>query len=415
MKRALRNFGNVLGNCLYDKDYLARVTKVKTAPSKWDAENLHRHPDYAPVKRELGYEPEPEEKPTTIARTHSTTSMGGEFEDEFGANLFDGVELAESREEEATLPAHASREGSIDQGQNNPRLGLPQHTAMPPPRRTASGPPEQQQQRAPSNPCAPLRPQFPVNPAPPSHPEATERGRPNIPAPTNNNHTRQTSPQKNDQPANSNSAVQILQKSLPQNQHSTPPNQILTPGHAQTTENVDFQPTPQQHNPHDPPPGFITSRAAEMINKQEPLPANVRFNPKAESPSIPRTIGVNHATSAPVMRDAIKTGAAGPPPAGGIAGPAARMNPPNFVNPSDNLGRRIGMPGAGLVSPHNPNRSAYKPPSMAGGKRLYSEIAGPGGPAARPPLADVSNVTGLVNPSAVHGGEDVKKARLGDA
>ncbi|KAF2100716.1 RAD52 DNA repair protein, partial [Rhizodiscina lignyota] len=28
LKRALRNFGNVLGNCLYDKDYLQKVTKL---------------------------------------------------------------------------------------------------------------------------------------------------------------------------------------------------------------------------------------------------------------------------------------------------------------------------------------------------------------------------------------------------
>lgn len=32
LKRALRNFGNVLGNCIYDKDYLARITKVKVEP-----------------------------------------------------------------------------------------------------------------------------------------------------------------------------------------------------------------------------------------------------------------------------------------------------------------------------------------------------------------------------------------------
>lgn len=31
LKRALRNFGNVLGNCIYDQDYLKRVTKVKVA------------------------------------------------------------------------------------------------------------------------------------------------------------------------------------------------------------------------------------------------------------------------------------------------------------------------------------------------------------------------------------------------
>ena len=32
LKRALRNFGNLLGNCVYDKDYLAKVTKLKIAP-----------------------------------------------------------------------------------------------------------------------------------------------------------------------------------------------------------------------------------------------------------------------------------------------------------------------------------------------------------------------------------------------
>ena len=32
LKRALRNFGNVLGNCIYDKEYVSKVTKVKAAP-----------------------------------------------------------------------------------------------------------------------------------------------------------------------------------------------------------------------------------------------------------------------------------------------------------------------------------------------------------------------------------------------
>ena len=32
LKRALRNFGNILGNCIYDKDYIAKVTKLKIAP-----------------------------------------------------------------------------------------------------------------------------------------------------------------------------------------------------------------------------------------------------------------------------------------------------------------------------------------------------------------------------------------------
>ena len=32
LKRALRNFGNVLGNCIYDKDYISKVTRMKVAP-----------------------------------------------------------------------------------------------------------------------------------------------------------------------------------------------------------------------------------------------------------------------------------------------------------------------------------------------------------------------------------------------
>ena len=45
LKRALRLFGNVLGNCVYDKTYLANVTKIKTAPAKFDESRLHRHSD----------------------------------------------------------------------------------------------------------------------------------------------------------------------------------------------------------------------------------------------------------------------------------------------------------------------------------------------------------------------------------
>jgi DNA repair and recombination protein RAD52 len=57
LKRALRNFGNVLGNCIYDKDYLNKVTKIKVAPKKFDPDRLHRHEDFA-VKKEPAVEAE---------------------------------------------------------------------------------------------------------------------------------------------------------------------------------------------------------------------------------------------------------------------------------------------------------------------------------------------------------------------
>lgn len=53
LKRALKNFGNLLGLCIYDKEYLQKVTKVKAQPTKWDVEKLHRHSTFEPpVKKE---------------------------------------------------------------------------------------------------------------------------------------------------------------------------------------------------------------------------------------------------------------------------------------------------------------------------------------------------------------------------
>lgn len=47
LKRALRSFGNVLGNCIYDKGFVSQVTKIKAQPVKKFAEdNLHRHADF---------------------------------------------------------------------------------------------------------------------------------------------------------------------------------------------------------------------------------------------------------------------------------------------------------------------------------------------------------------------------------
>lgn len=52
LKRALRSFGNVLGNCIYDKDYVKQVTKMKAEPvKKFDQDNLHRHADF--IKRDV--------------------------------------------------------------------------------------------------------------------------------------------------------------------------------------------------------------------------------------------------------------------------------------------------------------------------------------------------------------------------
>ncbi|KAL5482331.1 CDC36 [Sanghuangporus weigelae] len=46
IKRALRNFGNLLGNCLYDKQYTQEIVKMKVAPAKFDKNALHRRPEF---------------------------------------------------------------------------------------------------------------------------------------------------------------------------------------------------------------------------------------------------------------------------------------------------------------------------------------------------------------------------------
>ncbi|KAH6918057.1 RAD52 DNA repair protein [Coprinopsis sp. MPI-PUGE-AT-0042] len=46
VKRALRNFGNLMGNCLYDKNYTQEVVKIKVPPAKFNQNELHRRPEF---------------------------------------------------------------------------------------------------------------------------------------------------------------------------------------------------------------------------------------------------------------------------------------------------------------------------------------------------------------------------------
>ncbi|KAG5438030.1 hypothetical protein PCANB_000377 [Pneumocystis canis] len=45
LKRALRTFGNVLGNCLYDKTYLKEIGKIHVSGKKYNLGELYRHPN----------------------------------------------------------------------------------------------------------------------------------------------------------------------------------------------------------------------------------------------------------------------------------------------------------------------------------------------------------------------------------
>lgn len=160
-----------------------------------------------------------------------------------------------------------------------------------------------------------------------------------------------------------------------------------------------------------PPVGFVTSRAAELLQASETPTLNnlPQFNPNAESP-IPkekRTPGIDHARSVPIKREAV-----GAPPApqpapqrpGAIS--TGSFNRPNIVNPHLDSNRRIGMPGAPnyAMSP-SANRGAYKPPTFANGNGAN------GIKRERAALQDVSNV-GVNGQTAAVEGPDAKKQKV---
>ena len=101
LKRALRTFGNVLGNCLYDKEYLKKVQAMKVKPIKFEEVNLYRHADFAlPAQGEQGLvKREPHRtpvRPNQVLRTrteHLGESTSADFDDEFDGNKVEEYEV----------------------------------------------------------------------------------------------------------------------------------------------------------------------------------------------------------------------------------------------------------------------------------------------------------------------------------
>ena len=188
--------------------------------------------------------------------------------------------------------------------------------------------------------------------------------------------------------------------------------------------------------------GFFSARVVnqlpeDLLSSQQFVPkANQAFNPRAESPSIRKTPGIDHSKSKPVGRNgqhvaglpdgakdasnitssqprAVGSAAAGGQ--GSAASPGVVNRPGQFgsgpgaggprnhlAHPQLDGSRRIGAP-MGVGSPLA-NRNQYRPPTI---KRPAQEAAGqtPG----RPPLADVSTN----NPPVANAGSgpDAKRQR----
>jgi len=426
-------FGNVLGNCLYDKDYLTKIKKVPQPPKKFDADSLHRQTGFPPVVKQEPIKQEPvkqeaikEEPPKLImnapndtpqpSRTttdHSEISPA-DFEDEFGTNLFDGVDISENPDDDWTVVTDT--------------VGQSSSTTEAPPAKMTAPPNVGQVNRNNQGPSGQPRPQPPrvqsMQSSRPSNVTGQQHGaqqqqayQPNS-RPTMQNQNQMRGPQQSvsnqTRAPQTPNAHQNGPRGDPNRGRMAPPsadgqNRAQSHQHAQNQNQVQgIQPnratpphvgpgnqnnhTPQArsnfhqntHNPgqpvmNKPAVGFVTSRAAGLVQNAEGapggLPPNVpAFNPHAESP-LPkglRTPGIDHTKSTKVTRQEVGIGS-GP---GQAKSNPATFNRPNFINPQQDVNRRIGMPTTGQ-SPMA-NRSAYKPPGMVTG-------------AKRQPLTDVSN------------------------
>lgn len=172
--------------------------------------------------------------------------------------------------------------------------------------------------------------------------------------------------------------------------------------------------------------GFFSAKAVNQLpessysgntSSQLGVPrAQQLFNPKAESPSIRKTPGIDHNSSKPVSRSGqhvppvmssqsqTSTGNSGfaPPRPAGANGPASGTRS-NVVNPNLNHTRQIGAPG-GLGSPLG-NRGSFRQPTM---KRPPPGDAN----GARAALADLpANATAKADISGADG-SDVKRQKM---
>ncbi|OTB08912.1 hypothetical protein M426DRAFT_6943 [Hypoxylon sp. CI-4A] len=370
LKRTLRNFGNVLGNCIYDKDYLSKVTKIKVGPVKFDEGNLHRHADFAKKEPEVKVEPKSNADKNADKMTANVSDLlDDDFED---FNIADFGVAEDGHPDEVVLPASHGT-SSYEKSQTLPTGNGSDRNASYP---TSASKPMQPPPKPVAQPPRP--PHTPNQPAP--RPGAPMQGRQN--------------PQQYPKPPNL--ANHAIQQSASNSRTNTPP-----PNGAAPPEQVSFfSARSVKKLPEDAPPD------ATIVTPQGAKP----FDPRLDSPSIRKTPGIDHNSSKPVSR----SGQHVPPvkreqeqqrgPGGGSTGggfsSASGSGPgrPSMGGGALNNARQIGAPGVG--SPMG-NRGHYKP--------LTVKRPAPGGPESggRTPLTEVSTN----NPAQGAGGTGIDAKR----
>ncbi|KAJ9607302.1 DNA repair protein rad52 [Cladophialophora chaetospira] len=384
LKRALRNFGNVLGNCVYDKSYVQKVTKLKVGATKWDEAQLHRHADYAPKKEPeetkpnlSASAPEPDTESLIPKPPVPVQEETPEFEDTFELADFDEIDFNEGsggHPDEVALPAESAATTHTS-SVTAPERALPALRAD----------------------WTPSKPQLGVPAG--YHPPVPKAAQSSVA---------------------SGIVPQPLPGQRPQAQ-SAPVARSAIMDPRFPSENAPRASSPGFSSHHFPPPqtgqvvGFYSAKAAEVLDGNNNVvaagpAAAPRFNPHADSPSIRKTSGVNHNKSVPLKRDlSVDTT------------PIRR----DVVNPQAEQPRRAGIPGPTGQFPgiRCPSTSAYRPPTRRGPldptAAQASHLPDQGGvdrvlqTAKRTPLGDVSNVQHHAT-AVTTDGADAKRQRVAD-
>ncbi|KAI5841297.1 Rad52/22 family double-strand break repair protein-domain-containing protein [Tricharina praecox] len=281
LKRALRSFGNVLGNCLYDKDYLAKITRVKAPPTVFNEKRLHRHGDEMKPSPEVATPLEP-------------------F-DEYDDSVFDDVMPDEVAVDVRIIVLSIHHQNLLLKPPQSPTK-MPQPRQQPAPVRSYAPPPPI---------AAPLRPGQGTNLGPqqgPGPPCSVKAGCPTGPAAASGRFTSPTtSPSR---PTSTTPAPTVPRAPQP------PPQAVRELNHLPS-----HQPQPAAApidpclNPQAPPPisrttpdRFFTGRAAmNLKSEQDMIPTRTSFQP-TPSTTLPRSAGIDHSKSSPVPRKVLQQG-----------------------------------------------------------------------------------------------------------
>ncbi|KAI1925081.1 DNA repair protein rad52 [Ophidiomyces ophidiicola] len=440
LKRALRNFGNVLGNCIYDKDYLAKVTKVKAIPAKWDIQELHRHGDFVPIKKEPAVAPlapKTESVPNipvqlnvpNVSKKSPNEPLSMDLYNDFGSELLltnhiniskdslgDAFDEADFGEHDLTHPDEVVlEEEPAAQIQNNKRqssdvqrqgyaAGGPPH-AIPSHMVTPSKPPQQ-----------PYTANPPISQSKAALPVPADR----ITRPPQNQYTTpkpQTVTRSQIVPARPVQGSQDFPPPLPCDQMKA----AIEPG---TDSRGNASPSKSssldldnQENSVVQPGVWYSAHAAYKVDPGKGAPT---FDPKFDSPSIRKTHSVDHAKSAPVTRKTFQNIL---PSSSQVLHKASINNAPlgsqsTPLRPNPEANKRPG-PSNYPTPARPPLTTSYRPPTRRSMTVAPNNPPAPSNPntnvhhnmnGKRPPLSDMTNMSPVPENADV-----TKKPKVGSA